>query len=756
MKQLRLVFACLGLSFMHFSASAQSVTVVPPSNPADSCGAFVYLNNPSGLTSWNWLDANNNIIQSQGDTLYNVCEGDYSISYTSPGGSGTAPFTVNPGPCANSGLTANITTTGSGINNCTGTAAVTVSGGVSPYSYQWYNGATTANISNLCVGTAYVIVTDAQGCTAWGTGQITDSCSGFSAVGISDSMTAGGCSGQISVNINGGTAPYSYSWSTGATTPSLNGLCPGIYTGTVTDANGCSDFIWVEIWDPCMYMSVDVTEDPISAVNACDGGANAVVYGVAGPFTYNWSNGQTTANIANLCPGGYTLTVTSAGGCTDSVYVNISSDPCANFTSFASAYPTTDSLCNGMIYLNSYNAAYEPVTYTLNGQPATLANNYFMDLCSGNYTIITTSANGCIDSNTVTVTDSSSFFPCMGFYGGVSYSYPSSPMACDGSMTANGMGGVTPYSFYWSTQDSTATINGLCQGSYTVTVTDANGCAFDMTIDLYSIDSLFYPLGGYAYTSDETEDGLCDGTATVYGFGGTAPYQIYHSSGATGETATGLCAGVYSATIIDAAGDTVVVSYLVSTPSNVVINEPYPDSTVIDSLFGYLAENCTIDYNSIDSAYIGSANWYTADSLIVTWAIYSSTGVEYITQTYYIGGGNGVYTFALSVYCPQKSTGDFLKVYDQYYVGEALGMPELTEDMLTVFPNPFNESVSIRFEQTGDYSVVLYDMTGKQLLSREIVSDNQLELNNLEMLAKGQYLLRITGNNGSVTQKLVK
>lgn len=199
------------------------------------------------------------------------------------------------------------------------------------------------------------------------------------------------CTGTAAVNITGGTAPYTYLWSNGATTPTASNLCAQSYTVEVTDAQGCSATEQVTISAGNNTLSVSVNSSNESCTNTCDGSAFASVSGGAAPYTYLWSNGSATQSISNVCPQTYTVEVTDADGCSSTGQAIISTNP---NTLSASTSATNESCAN----------------------------------------------------------------------------------ACDGTASVSVSGGTAPYSYSWNNGGTAAVIQNLCDGSYTVTVTDQNGC----------------------------------------------------------------------------------------------------------------------------------------------------------------------------------------------------------------------------------------------------------------------------------------
>jgi ABC-type Fe3+-hydroxamate transport system substrate-binding protein len=191
--------------------------------------------------------------------------------------------------------------------------------GTSPYSFIWSNGATTQNISNITAGNYTVTVTDDNGCIYTINKNISQPSGALSAsVSASTEVSCFGLSnGSINVGVTGGTSPYTFIWSTGASTQNVSGLIAGNYTVTVTDANGCITSLNKTVSQPSATLTASLES---SEEVSCNGGANGLInINVAGgtsPYSYSWSNGATTQNILNLTSGSYTVTVTDANNCT--------------------------------------------------------------------------------------------------------------------------------------------------------------------------------------------------------------------------------------------------------------------------------------------------------------------------------------------------------------------------------------------------------------------------------------------------------
>ena len=131
--------------------------------------------------------------------------------------------------------------------------------------------------------------------------------------------------GAINLTVSGGTSPYTYSWSNGATTEDLTGLAAGIYTVTITDANGCTTNLPVTVGtDMSTITVIPVVTNTICTASL--GAINITVSGGTSPYTYLWSNGATTEDISGLKSGTYTVTITDANGCSYHFDIHCSSD----------------------------------------------------------------------------------------------------------------------------------------------------------------------------------------------------------------------------------------------------------------------------------------------------------------------------------------------------------------------------------------------------------------------------------------------
>ncbi|MBK8845181.1 MAG: SprB repeat-containing protein [Bacteroidetes bacterium] len=204
-----------------------------------------------------------------------------------------------------------------------GTINITASGGTTPYGYVWSNGSTIQNQTGLAAGTYTVTVTDANGCTKTLSQTVTQPStldviiSNFTNVGCN-----GASNGTINITASGGTTPYGYVWSNGSTIQNQTGLAAGTYTVTVTDANGCTKTASQILTQPSTFDVIISNFTNVGCNGASNGTINITASGGTTPYGYVWSNGSTIQNQTGLAAGTYTVTVTDANGCTQTVVSN--------------------------------------------------------------------------------------------------------------------------------------------------------------------------------------------------------------------------------------------------------------------------------------------------------------------------------------------------------------------------------------------------------------------------------------------------
>jgi len=440
-------------------------------------------------------------------------------------------------------------------NGNNGDGQADVSGGTGPYSYSWSNGATTSTVNNLVPGIATVTVTDAHGCS------VTASVNVINPPAIVDSLSLNdGCNNSnngsiLSIPI-GGTGPYKWSWQGGSTNNMITGLTPSTYSVTVTDVNGCTVTANATLTNPAVLLA-NATSTGITCNGANDGTGNSSPTGGTSPYKYKWSagaGGSTNASVNGLHPGTDTITVTDADGCTATASIVIT-QPSILRDSISSFI---DELCNGgntATATAGVTGGTGPYTYNWsNGNSTAIANN----LTAGGYTVTIIDANGCapVTAN-ITITEPTALNPSMS-------STLTTCLGNVGSATATVSGGTPNYSYAWSNGGTTSTINNLTVGTYSVTVNDANSCGVTASVNVVASGG---PRDSIASQVNNLCFGGSSGSAFVGAQGGTPPYTYLWNNGDTHANATGLSSGSYTVTVTDGGGCTNNAIAVITNPS---------------------------------------------------------------------------------------------------------------------------------------------------------------------------------------------
>ena len=267
-------------------------------------------------------------------------------------------------------------------------------------------------------------------------------------------------------------AGFTYSWdapgipgfSTSAT-PTVSPAATATYTVTVSNASGCTgtDAVMITVGSP-LVASVSAT--PASCFAACNGTGSVSPSGSFGGYTFSWTTGSTGTVINSLCAATYTVTVTDLFGCTAQNTITVT-EP----TQIALTGSTTASNCNQPDGSATLVAAGGTGAYTYLWSPGGQTTVTATNLIPGLYCVTATDANGCFDSICLTVPNTP----------GVSATITSTSVSCnglcDGTATVTASVGIAPYTYLWMPGGQiTPGVTGLCPGTYTCTITDANGC----------------------------------------------------------------------------------------------------------------------------------------------------------------------------------------------------------------------------------------------------------------------------------------
>jgi gliding motility-associated-like protein len=476
------------------------------------------------------------------EDLNNIPSGVYTVTATDANGCTTTQTVTITQPQAALALSTtqvNVLCFG----NSTGSVNLTATGGTAPYTYLWSNNGTAEDPTGMAAGWYGVTVTDANGCVDTSSVIITQPQAGLALTTTQVNVLCfGNSTGSVNLTVTGGTAPYTYAWSNNTALEDPTGLAAGTYTVTVTDANGCTATTTVTITQPSTLTS-SYTQVNVGCFGNNTGSINLTVNGGVAPYVYAWSNQAITEDLNNIPSGVYTVTATDANGCTTTQTVTITQPQAALALSTTQVNVLCFGNSTGSVNLTATGGT-APYTYLW-------SNNGTAEdptgMASGAYTVTVTDANGCTAQTSVTITQPQA---------GLALSTTQVNVLCFGNSTGSVnltvTGGTAPYTYAWSNNTALEDPTGLAAGTYTVTVTDANGCTAQSSV------TITQPASAVSVTT-QSQNILClNGTGSVNSTptGGVAPYTYSWTNNAVTQNITNLQAGSYTVTVQDANGCT--------------------------------------------------------------------------------------------------------------------------------------------------------------------------------------------------------
>ncbi len=699
------------------TGGAKGAVTVTPSSTSGSSGTWNY--------SWNTTPARS------GQTITGLSAGIYTVTATNSLGctvTGTAIVGSVPG------FTLNLTQTPVSCNGrANGTATVTATGGTAPYSYGWNTAPTqnTATATGLISGNYTVFVTDSSGCTVNGSVAVTQPTAVAATVTTTAASCAAAANGTATATVAGGTAPYTYLWSNGQTTQTATGFSAGMsHDVLVQDAKGCADTVLFSI--PAGNGINGSFTQIVSPT--CYGQANGSVRfsptGGAAPYTYAWSNGQTTQTATGLAAGTYTVTTTDAAGCTRNDTLTLA-QPAALQT-----LVTADSVScfggNNGKATATVSGGTAPYAYQWNTTPVKTTATA-TGLISGNYRVVVTDAKGCRDTANTVVQQPAALSVATGVQ------RASCPGIINGSAYAAVSGGTAPYTYRWNTTpiQTTDTATGLLPRAYTVTVTDAKGCTLSQAV----------AVPGFTLQTTQTNascNGIADGSATVISAGGIPPYTYSWNSAPvqTTATATGLPAGTYIASVTDSNGCTI--------SANAVITQPTP----LAATFTTVPASCGAATNGRATVSVSGSKgsytylWNTTPAQTTATATGLSGGSYQVVVT---DAGNCTATFSVTVPTGGGISGNFTRKTQPACFGLANGSLVFTP---TGGAAPYTYAWSNgQATQTatglvsGNYSVTVTDANGCMRTDTTTLGEPAL----LQVNTQGDSVLCFGGASGKAT-----
>ena len=571
--------------------------------------------------------------------------------------------------------------------------------------------------------------------------------------------------GAVTLSVRGGAAPYHFEIFKDATSVATSGfvqdnsyvftgLGAGTYTATVTDANGIvsSGPAQFEVLEP-VAIAASVSSTAVSCFGGSNGTAtidSATISGGVGPYTFEWANGSTNSTITGLSAGSYTVTVTDSLDCSVDFSVLVGQPTLLSYTS-----SITNVTCFGA---NNGSATITPTGGTA---PYSIVwDNFSTSFTRGslapgvNYTAVVTDANGCATNVSVAVTQ-----PTVLSVGTVK-----TQVLCyggKGTGTATPAGGTAPYTYSWNTNPvQTSAVANLPVGTWTVTVTDANGCTVSSSVTLSLLSCQGFTTvtpGGYGAAcsggnwgcylatnfASKFPTGLQIGSGTRFlKFTTAAAVKAFLPSGTTARalnagTLTNPTAKSYSNVL---AGHAITLTLSIGFDTNPAFS---PSTTSLGSLVvssGAFAGKSVSELLTIANTILGGgASPYTASQI--------NNALDAVNRNYDNGTVNLGY---LSCPCAvaSKFVSTDIKSFD-------------TKLEVTVYPNPVKANSTLEFtlDYTSKVKVTIYNMNGQlinEVYEGNVSSEVKNAINiNASAMKSGVYILKLTTDRESVTKSLL-
>ena len=510
----------------------------------------------------------------------------------------------------------------------------------------------SAVFGELSAGTYYLGVIDLGGCTAFTPTFIVQESENldFGLYVVPNSSCGGSPIGKIFVTGQTGQAPFSYLWNDGQTGSTITGLTSGLYSVTVTDAYGCTLSKSATITDvsPIGFGLFTATEPTCLQSN---GVINLTITGGTSPFYYSASTGNvlvsysTTFSISGLSAGQYNFLVTDAGLC--QMTAGITLETPGGLTSVTvQGQNSTCSTNNGSILVNVVGGTV-PYTYTLiypTGNQLNISNSQtsqiFQNLSGGTYSVAVSDNSGCsflqeltlLTQNKFTVSTQVLGTSCGQSNGSVTI-FTSSGATLPLDYSVDGIQNVI------DTNLSAVTFNNLSSGTHIVTVTDDDNCAQITNILVPPSQQLNYSLFSTSCGSGNS------GKITAFITSGEPPFSFNWSDNVPNEPqqiqVSGLTAGTYSLTVVDANGCSLTRNTTITCNSNYasyqtyvmgaeifniqsptkfgllqMLNEGFFDLTSGNTSCDLISATFTAKVSVNPSGIIASQNFFTSTSLV--------------------------------------------------------------------------------------------------------------------------------------------
>jgi hypothetical protein len=591
-------------------------------------------------------------------------------------------------------------------------------GGTGPYEYaldgtNFQLGAFTG----LAAGNYTLTVKDGNGCITTSTVSVAEPAMLTVAVNSTRDVSCNaGSDGMVSLDVNGGTAPYEYSTDgqTFADETLLSSLAAGAYTLVVRDNRGCEATVQFNIGEPtAIAATASVTE--ASCHGNADGSLSVSATGGTGTLRYSVDgiNFQSSSSFTGLGAGSYSITVQDDNQCTYSLNATITQPDALNLS-----FEAVDISCKGEgdgQIAGFTTGGTAPYAYSLDG--TNFQSGAFSDLAPGSYTLTVKDNNECTASVSVTIQEPQQLTATVSEITGVSC-FGSN----DGSAVLSVAGGSTPYrySLDGNTYGPSVVLTDLSPGNYTVYILDANDC------DATSTFSITEPtaISGTTTIVDVLCHGDASGSIEVIASGGTGTlaYALDGTTFQAGSTFGNLTAGNYTVTVRDANGCTLALTAVVAAPDALTLTASLNNG------------------NNITAVATGGTAPYE----------YSLDGSNFQTSGTFSNLANGNYTVTV------RDANGCTTTASQTLLITALEN-EPADIIVSAYPNPVKDFLIISELKPGD-EIIMTDTRGVLLESQAVAEHKTDFVYPVSHLREGLFILFIQDIRGQIryTKKLLK
>ncbi len=701
-----------------------------------------------------------------------------------------------------------------------GALDLTPAGGVGPYTYTWSHGPTTEDVSGLAAGDYSVTITDSKGCSKALTYTLTEpnlltiSSSTLSNYNGFNVKCLGSSNGTIDISVTGGSAAYSYNWSTNATSQDIGTLPAGPYNVIVTDSRGCTATKSFTLTSPTLHTTSVTNNKNISCADLSDGLITVTSTGGAGSYQFSKDSitWQPSNTFSALAAGPYTIQARDANLCPASVSITLTAP-----TALVISTTETNTECGKANGSSIATASGSTPAYTFKwyaGNNFLTTGSSISSLAAGVYQLDVTDQNGCLkQKNNITISSSN---------GPVITVTSTTTTTCyesmDGTALISITGGEPAYNILWRNSNGKI-INpatGLGRGDYVVEVSDATSCIGFKTITIPSPDPInIETLVMQDPSCFDKNDGLIE--TLTQGGNGNLTYSWSNSTSST--SLQNVIAGTYILTATDLKGCNISKQFILNNPPRFLIDLG-PDKEMCEGQLVTLkaneenaAFNWLLDENVIGTEpqmtvnkpgvyklravtekgceaeddielivnlkllktdFLVATEAHAGDSIAmidISWPLPENITWEFDEKANIIQNGQdwaviqfddeGIYSVGMTAKLG-ACTGYFTQDIIIHKKAEGSDGGRIKSALITdytVYPNPIagQFSLSIHLREVHPVTIEMVNLSGNKIVFLEELSDKDLyeRRYNLENLTSGVYFLIIKAGGETKTVRLV-